>query len=158
MMGKKKEIEVLVSGGQATAGPPLGPALGPLGVNVLQVVNRINELTKPYSGMKVSVKVVVDLETKGFDVIVGTPSAAALIVKELGIEKGSGNPKAEKVGDISLESVRRIAEIKMADGYAKDLKGAMKEVLGTCLSMGVTVGGKDPREVQRELDRSGAPA
>ncbi|MEM3022204.1 MAG: 50S ribosomal protein L11, partial [Candidatus Bathyarchaeia archaeon] len=87
-----------------------------------------------------------------------TPSAAALIVKELGIEKGSGNPKAEKVGDISLESVRRIAEIKMADGYAKDLKGAMKEVLGTCLSMGVTVGGKDPREVQRELDRSGASA
>lgn len=158
MMGRKKEIEVLVSGGQATAGPPLGPALGPLGVNVLQVVNRINELTKPYSGMKVSVKVIVDLETKGFEVIVGTPSAAALIVKELGIEKGSGSPKAEKVGDISLESVKRIAEIKMADSYAKDLKGAMKEVLGTCLSMGVTVEGKDPREVQRELDRGGVPA
>ncbi len=158
MMGRKKEIEVMVSGGQATAGPPLGPALGPLGVNVLQVVNRINELTKPYSGMKVSVKVIVDLETKGFEVIVGTPSAAALIVKELGVEKGSGNPKAEKVGDISLESVKRIAEIKMADSYAKDLRGAMKEILGTCLSMGVTVDGKDPREVQRELERGGVPA
>jgi large subunit ribosomal protein L11 len=157
-MGRKKEIEVMVSGGQATAGPPLGPALGPLGVNVLQVVNRINELTKPYSGMKVSVKVIVDLETKGFEVIVGTPSAAALIVKELGVEKGSGNPKAEKVGDISLESVKRIAEIKMADSYAKDLRGAMKEILGTCLSMGVTVDGKDPREVQRELERGGVPA
>ena len=158
MMGRKKEIEVMVSGGQATAGPPLGPALGPLGVNVLQVVKRINELTKPYSGMKVSVKVIVDLETKGFEVIVGTPSAAALIVKELGIEKGSGNPKAEKVGDISLESVKRIAEIKMAESYAKDLKGVMKEILGTCLSMGVTVDGKDPREVQRELERGGVPA
>jgi large subunit ribosomal protein L11 len=158
LMGRKKEIEVMVSGGQATAGPPLGPALGPLGVNVLQVVNRINELTKPYSGMKVSVKVIVDLETKGFEVIVGTPSAAALIVKELGVEKGSGNPKAEKVGDISLESVKRIAEIKMADSYAKDLRGAMKEILGTCLSMGVTVDGKDPREVQRELERGGVPA
>jgi len=158
LMGRKKEIEVMVSGGQATAGPPLGPALGPLGVNVLQVVKRINELTKPYSGMKVSVKVIVDLETKGFEVIVGTPSAAALIVKELGIEKGSGNPKAEKVGDISLESVKRIAEIKMAESYAKDLKGVMKEILGTCLSMGVTVDGKDPREVQRELERGGVPA
>jgi large subunit ribosomal protein L11 len=157
-MGEKKEIEALVSGGQATAGPPLGPALGPLGVNVLQVANRINELTKPYSGMKVSVRITVDVETKEFEVSIGTPTAAALIVKELGVEKGSGNPKAEKVGDLSLEAVRRIAEIKMADSYAKDLKGAMKEVLGTCLSMGVTVGGRDPREVQRELEEGGPPA
>jgi large subunit ribosomal protein L11 len=156
-MGEKKEIEALVSGGQATAGPPLGPALGPLGVNVLQVVNRINELTKPYSGMKVSVRITVDVETKEFEVSIGTPTAAALIVKELGVEKGSGNPKAEKVGDLSLEAIRRIAEIKMADSYAKDLKGAMKEVLGTCLSMGVTVGGRDPREVQRELEEGGPP-
>jgi len=156
-MGEKKEIEALVSGGQATAGPPLGPALGPLGVNVLQVVNRINELTKPYSGMKVSVRITVDVETKEFEVSIGTPTAAALIVKELGVEKGSGNPKAEKVGDLSLEAVRRIAEMKMADSYAKDLKGAMKEVLGTCLSMGVTVGGRDPREVQRELEEGGPP-
>ena len=78
-MADKKIVELLVSGGQATAGPPLGPALGPLGVNVMMIVNKINELTKDYAGMKVPVKVAVDPETKEFEVSVGTPTASALI-------------------------------------------------------------------------------
>ena len=82
-MAEKKSVELLVSGGRAAAGPPLGPALGPLGVNVLAIVNKINDLTKDYSGMKVPVKVFVDTETKEFEVIVGTPTASALIVSEL---------------------------------------------------------------------------
>ena len=94
-LGEKKQVEALLSGGEVNAGPPLGPALGPLGVNVLQIVNRINELTKAYSGMKVPVRVVVDIETKEFEVEIGTPTTSALVVKELGIQKGSGNPKAE---------------------------------------------------------------
>ena len=151
-MADKKVVELLVSGGQATGGPPLGPALGPLGVNTMAVVNRINELTRDYAGMKVPVKVAVDVENKEFEVSVGTPTASALVVSELKIEKGSGTPNTAKVGNLSMDQLVRIAKIKRAELLARDLKDAAKEMLGTCVSMGVTVEGKDPREVQKEID------
>jgi large subunit ribosomal protein L11 len=152
MSEAKKIVEALVAGGQATAGPPLGPALGPLGVNVLAIVNKINEVTKDYAGMKVPVKIIVDTETKEFEVTMGTPTASALIVSELKIEKGSGSPKAQKVGDLSMEQVVRIAKLKQAELLSTNTKAAVKEILGTCVSMGATVEGKDPREVQKEID------
>jgi len=152
MSEAKKVVEALVAGGQATAGPPLGPALGPLGVNVLAIVNKINEVTKDYAGMKVPVKVIVDTETKEFEVTVGTPTTSALIVSELKIEKGSGSPKAQKVGNLSMEQVVRIAKRKQTELLSPNLKAAVKEVLGSCVSMGVTVEGKDPKEVQKEID------
>jgi large subunit ribosomal protein L11 len=126
--------------------------LGPLGVNVLQIVNKINEVTKAYAGMKVPVKVIVDVDTKSFEVDVGTPTTSALIVKELGIEKGSGTPKATKVGDLAPEAVLRIAQKKRTSSYARTLKSAAKEVAGACVSMGVTIGTKDPKEFIKELD------
>jgi len=150
-LGEKKQVEALLSGGEATAGPPLGPALGPLGVNVLQIVNRINELTNAYAGMKVPVRVIVDVDTKDFEVEIGTPTTSALIVKELGIEKGSGNPKAEKAGNLTMEQVARIATMKLPGSYALASTGAAKEVLGACISMGITVDGREPREVQKEI-------
>ncbi len=150
-MGEKKQVEALLSGGEANAGPPLGPALGPLGVNVLQIVNRINELTAAYAGMKVPVKVIVDVDTKGFEVEIGTPTTSALIVKELGIEKGSGNPKTEKAGNLTIEQVAKIAQMKRPGSYALSDSSAAKEVLGTCVSMGITIDGKDPREIQKEV-------
>ena len=152
MSGAKKTVEALVAGGQATAGPPLGPALGPLGVNVLAIVNKINEVTKDYAGMKVPVKVIVDPETKEFEVTVGTPTASALIVSELKVEKGSGSPKAQKIGDLTMEQLVKIAKMKRVQLLASDTKKAAKEILGTCVSMGVTVEGKDPREVQKEIE------
>ena len=152
-MGDKKQVEALLNGGEANAGPPLGPALGPLGVNVLQIVNRINELTKAYAGMKVPVRVVVDTETKEFDVEIGTPTTSALLVKELGIQKGSGTPKTEKVGNLTIDQVVKIANMKMPSSYAKSPKTAAKEVMGTCVSLGITIEGKDPREAQKELDQ-----
>lgn len=151
-MVEKKIVDLLVSGGQATAGPPLGPALGPLGVNTMAVVTKINELTKDYAGMKVPVKVAVNVEDKTFDVTIGTPTASALIVSELKIEKGSGTPNTEKVGDLTMEQVVRIAKVKLPQLLASTVKGATKELLGTCVSMGVTVEGKDPREVQNEIN------
>lgn len=151
-MADKKIVELLVNGGQATAGPPIGPALGPLGVNVVMIVNKINELTKDYAGMKVPVKISVDPETKEFDVTVGTPTTSALIVSELKIEKGSGAPNTQKVGNLTMEQVIRIAKIKRKELLAKTLKAAAKEVLGSSVSMGVTIEGKDPREVQKEID------
>lgn len=151
-MGEMKVVEALVNGGEATAGPPLGPALGPLGVNVLAIVNKINEVTKDYSGMKVPVKISVNTDNKEFEVTVGTPTASALLVSELGVTKGSGTPNTEKIGDLSLEQVVKIAKMKSADVLAKDLKAAVKEVLGTGVSMGVTVDGKDPRAIQKEIN------
>jgi large subunit ribosomal protein L11 len=151
-MGEKKIVEALVNGGKATAGPPLGPALGPLGVNVLAIVNKINEITKDYSGMKVPVKISVDTDNKEFEVTVGTPTTSALLVSELGVTKGSSTPNTDKIGDISFEQAVRIAKVKTNDVLARDLKAAVKEVLGTSVSMGVTVEGKDPRDVQKDID------
>jgi len=151
-MGEKKVVELLVNGGQANAGPPLGPALGPLGLNVMAVVTKINELTKDYAGMKVPVKITADSEDKSFEISVGTPTASALIVAELKFEKGSGTPNTVKVGNLSMEQMVRIAKIKQPQLLSPTLKKATKEMLGTCVSLGVTVEGKDPREVQKEVD------
>lgn len=151
-MADKKVIEAIVSGGQANAGPPLGPSLGPLGVNIVAIVNKINEVTKAYAGMKVPVKISVDPEDKTFEITVGTPTASALIVAELKIEKGSGTPNSVKVGDLTMEQIVKIAQIKGPQLLAPTTKKAAKELLGTCVSMGVTVEGKDPREIQKEID------
>jgi large subunit ribosomal protein L11 len=151
-MSERKVVEALVNGGQATAGPPLGPTLGPLGLNVLSVVKKINEVTQDYAGMKVPVKILIDTETKEFDVIVGTPTTAALVVKELGIQKGSGTPKTQKVGNLSMEQVIRITRLKRGGLFSRTFKDAAKEVLGSCISLGVTVDNKEPRDVQKEID------
>ncbi|HDO19512.1 MAG TPA: 50S ribosomal protein L11 [Thermoplasmatales archaeon] len=145
-------IEVLVEGGKANAGPPLGPALGPLGVNVMQVVNAINEKTKQFDGMKVPVKVIIDPKTKSFEIEVGTPPATALILKELGIEKGAGNPRTEKVGNLTMDQVIKIAKMKYSDLLGRDLKRKVKEIVGSCVSIGVTIEGKAPKEIQKEID------
>ncbi|RJS87680.1 50S ribosomal protein L11 [Candidatus Bathyarchaeota archaeon] len=151
-MAEKKVIEALINGGQATAGPPLGPALGPLGVNVLAVVNKINELTSSYAGMRVPVKITVDVDTKEFEIEVGMPTTSALIVKEAGIQKGSSTPNTETAGNISFEQVVKIAKIKMSGLLARNLKSAVKEIVGTCLSMGVTIDQKNPKSVLKEID------
>jgi large subunit ribosomal protein L11 len=148
----KEVVEVLVTGGRATAGPPLGPAIGPLGVNVMQVVNEINEKTKDYEGMQVPVKVIVDTETRKFEIEIGIPPTTALIKKELGIETAAHEPRHEIVGNLTLDQVIKIAKMKMDAMLSYTLKNAVKEVLGTCGSMGVTVEGKDPKEVQKEID------
>jgi large subunit ribosomal protein L11 len=150
-MGEKKSISALVSGGEASAGPPLGPTLGPLGVNVLQVVNTINEKTNDFPGMKVPVKVEVDTETKKFTVEVGIPPTAALVAKEAGIAKGSGASGSIYVGDVSIASAVKIAKMKIDGSYAKDVRGAVKEVLGSCVSMGIKVEGKPPKEVYADI-------
>lgn len=147
-----KTVDLIVAGGEATAGPPLGPALGPLGINIMAVVTKINEVTKDYAGMKVPVKISVNPEDKTFDVTVGTPPASALLVAELKVEKGSSTPNSAKIGDLSIDQIVRIAKIKKPEMLANTLKDAAKEILGTCVSVGATVEGKDPREVQQEVD------
>lgn len=142
-------VEALVAGGKASAGPPLGPALGPLGVNVAAVVSKINEMTKDMNGMQVPVKIKVRSRTD-FDVEVGTPPTSALILKEAGVEKGSGD-KSTLVGEITMEQVIRIAEIKRKNLLSKDLKKAASEIVGTCGSLGIKVDGVSSKQAQQML-------
>ncbi len=151
-MGEKKVISALVAGGEASAGPPLGPALGPLGVNVLAIVNEINKATSDFKGMRVPVKVEVDQETKQFSVSVGTPTTSALIAKEAGIAKGSAKPNLEFVADITFDKVLGIARSKVSGSYARTLRSVVKEVVGSCVSMGIKVEGTDPREFMKQID------
>jgi large subunit ribosomal protein L11 len=151
-MGEKKAINALVTGGEASAGPPLGPALGPLGVNVLAIVNEINKQTSDFKGMRVPVKVEVDLETKGFTVSIGTPTTSALIAKESGAPKGSAKPNTDFVGNLTVDKVINIAKSKMAGSYAVSVRSAVKEVVGSCVSMGVKVEGMDAREFIKQVD------
>jgi large subunit ribosomal protein L11 len=150
-MTESKSISALVTGGEASAGPPLGPALGPMGINVLQVVNTINDKTKDFPGMKVPVKVEVDPDTKKFTVEVGVPPTAALISKEAGVAKGSGASGTVVAGNISIESAIKIAKMKIDSSYANDIRGALKEVIGTCLSLGMQVENKPPKDVYNDI-------
>ncbi len=145
-------LEVLVEGGKATSGPPVGPALGPLGLNIMEVVGAINEKTKVFSGMKVPVKLTINTKTKEYEITVGTPPTSALILQALGLEKGSVNAREEKIGNLTMEEVRKIALMKRDTLLGKNLKEKVKEVIGGCISMGVTVEGKDPREAQRDIN------
>ena len=151
-MGEKQVINVLVTGGEASAGPPLGPALGPLGVNVLGIVNEINRQTGDFKGMRVPVKVEVDKETKQFVISVGTPTTSAIIAKVSGIDNGSAKPYTHLVGNLTLEMVISIAMSMIAGSYAADIKADAKEVVGSCVSMGVKVEGKDARVFMKEID------
>ncbi|MEM0367098.1 MAG: 50S ribosomal protein L11 [Candidatus Nitrosocaldus sp.] len=151
-MGERKTLSLLVTGGEASAGPPLGPSLGPLGVNILAVVNAINEKTREYAGMKVPVKVEVDVESKEFTIDVGIPPTAMLIMKEAGISKGSSKAGQEYVGNISVDKVIKVARLKMNSSYARSLKAVVKEVVGACVSLGVTVDGMKPKEALRAID------
>ena len=145
-------VEALVAGGKATAAPPLGPALGPLGVNIGQVVAEINKKTSVFNGMQVPVKVIVNTDTKSFEISIGTPPAAALILKEAGIQKGSGNPKTDKVADVLIEQIIKVAKMKEDRLLGRDLKAKVKEIIGTCNSMGILVEGKPAVEAIKEVN------
>jgi len=151
-MTNKQTISSLVTGGEASAGPPLGPALGPMGVNILQIISAINEQTKEFQGMKIPVTVSVDADTKKWEIEVGIPSASALLLKEAGIQKGSGTSGTEWVGEVSADMIAKIAKVKLETSYASSLKSVAKQIVGTCVSLGIKVEGKTPKEFTAEID------
>jgi large subunit ribosomal protein L11 len=152
-MAGAQKVSSLVTGGQASAGPPLGPALGPMGVNIMEVIKAINEKTKDFEGMKVPVTVTVYPDTKKWEVEVGIPSAAALVLKEAGIQKGSGTSGTDWVGDIGIESIVKVAKTKLESSYASSLKSVAKEIIGTCLCLGIKIEGKSPKEITAEISQ-----
>jgi Ribosomal protein L11 len=143
-------VEALVDGGKASAGPPLGSSLGPLGVNIGEVVAKINEKTRAFAGMKVPVKVIVKND-KSFDIKVGTPPMSALIKSELGLQSGSSNARTTKVANMTLEQAKKIAEMKQDSLLGATEKARVLEVAGNCVSVGVTIDGKDPKVFQKDV-------
>jgi large subunit ribosomal protein L11 len=143
-------IELLVEGGEASAGPPLGPALGPTDVNVGQVVQAINDETADFEGTEVPVTVTV--EEGDHEIEVGLPPTAALVKDELGFETGSGRPQAEFVADMSVEELKKVAEMKADDLLSYDTKNAAKEIAGSCVCLGVKIEGQDPRRAAERID------
>jgi large subunit ribosomal protein L11 len=144
-------VDLLVDGGKATPGGAMGPALGPLGVNIKEVVDEINSKTQAYQGMKVPVKITVNKKTKSFELAIGIPPASALVLKAANITKGSGTPNTAKVGDITFQQLIDAAKAKWPDLAASTLDAACKEVLGTMITIGVTCDGKNPKDVQKEI-------
>lgn len=143
-------IETVVEGGKVAAGP-LGPVLGPAGVNMGKVVAKLNEVTKSYSGMKVPVKIIID-DKKDFTIEIGTPPVSQLVIMKTKIEKGSGRPKDTFVGNITIKQCIEIQEMKGKDMLGGTLKARVKEVVGTCVSMGVTVEGVNPRQMSKDIE------
>lgn len=141
-------VKALIPGGKASAGPPLGPALGPLGVNVAEIVSKINNMTKDLDGMQVPVKLIVKSRTE-YEVEVGTPPTSALILKEAGVEKGTGD--GEVVADVTMEQILKVVSIKKEGLLSKSVKNAVREVVGTCRSMGVTIEGRSSEDMQKVI-------
>ncbi len=131
-------IKLQIEAGKATPAPPVGPALGQHGVNIMGFVKEYNEKTASQAGSIVPVEITV-YEDRSFDFIIKSPPASDLLRKAAGVDKGSGNPLVEKVGIISRDKVKEIAETKINDLNAADLDGAMKIIEGTARSMGIQV-------------------
>ena len=131
-------IKLHVPGGQANPAPPVGPALGQHGVNIMEFCKQFNVRTQDKQGITIPVEITV-YGDRSFTFITKTPPAAVLIQRALGIPKGSGVPNREKVGKLTQAQLRQIAETKMPDLNANDVEGAMKQIAGTARSMGVEV-------------------
>ena len=151
-MSKKTTVDCLVDGGKATAGPPLGSSLGPLKVNVGAIVTEINKKTADFKGMKVPVKVIIDNDTKAFEIEIGTPPASQLIKTELKLDKGSSEPDKVKVDVLAIEQVIKIAKMKMGSLLVRNLKNAVKTIAGSCVPLGILIEGKSVAEVIKEID------
>lgn len=149
-----QSISVMVEGGKATAAPPLGPALGPLGVNMGKIIEDINRATADMKGMQVPVQVSVD-DKKNVTIEVGKPPTSALIKKELGVQKGSGQAGAVRAGDLTAEQVKKIARIK----FGSDEPRFARQVEGAARSMGITIGkGALTEEEKQQAKKAAAKA
>ena len=149
----KVVVKALVTGGSASGGPPIGPAVGPTGINIKDVVDEINKQTTVFRGLTVPVRIECDPETKQFEIFIETPSTASLLLKEVGVEKGSSACSDEKIGNLTLDQVQNVVEAKREKFLDKTYKAALKTVLGTALSAGLTVEGEDPRVIQERINK-----
>jgi len=131
-------VKLQIPAGKATPAPPVGPALGQYGINMMEFIKSYNEKTAAQMGTIIPVEITI-FEDRSFTYVLKTPPAGELLKKAVGVEKGSGTPNRQKVGMISHEKLREIAELKMPDLNANDIEGAMKIIAGTARSMGIEI-------------------
>lgn len=146
------QIKLLVEAGDMKPGPVLSQKLGPTGIPINQVIQKVNESTKSFKGLKVPVELEIDIKTKDVNIKVLSPPVSELLKKELGAEKGSGDHKQINVANASIEQIISIAKTKFPDLLSKDLKAAVKTILGSCISLGILVENKSPKEIINEID------
>jgi len=149
----KEVIELLVEGGNAKPGPNIGPKLSQLKLNVGEVISKINEATKEFKGLQVPVKIIVDTETRKYEIEVGLPPTSSLLKREANIEVAKRTKPDEVVGNVTMEQIIKVAKMKMKDLNTTNLKSAVKMVLGTALSLGLTVNNRNPKELIKEVDQ-----
>ena len=147
------EVKLLVDGGKMQPGPAVAQQLGPLGINLGQLITDVNTATKGFSGMKVPVVLEVDPDTKAVEISVSSPPVSELVKKELKLEKGSGEPHKYKVGNLAIEQVIGIAKTKLPNLLDKTLKAAVKTVVGTCVSLGVLIESKSAADTEKAIDK-----
>ena len=145
------QIKLLVEGGSMQPGPALSQKLGPAGINIGQVIQKVNDATKSFQGMKVPVEVDID-SSKNIEVKVFSPPVAELLKKELGIEKGSGLQKKTKMANASIEQIISVSKTKLPNLLSRTLEAAVKSVLGSCITLGILVENKNPLEVIRDIE------
>jgi large subunit ribosomal protein L11 len=145
-------IKLLVDGGAMKPGPALSQKLGPAGIPINNVIQKVNESTKAFSGIQVPVELDVNPSTREFEVRVFSPPVSGLVKKELKIEKGSGTQKKFYVGNASIEQIISLAKTKMQNLLCKDVRSAVKTIIGTCVSLGVLIENKPAKEVEREIE------
>ncbi len=148
----KEKLDLMVEGGKATVGPAVAQKLGPLKINMQEVLTKVNEKTQAFKGMQVPVKLTVDTETKEVEVEVGTPPTCELIKKELKLEKGSGEPNKKKVANMSIEQVIKVAKMKQESFFTKNKTSAVKCVIGSANSLGILVEGKTGEELVPKIN------
>lgn len=146
------KVKLIVDGGSMQPGPAVAQQLGPMGINLGKVISDVNAATSGFKGVKVPVEIDVNGKTKTYEIKVFSPPTAELIKKELGLEKGSGEALKTKVGNIAFERIIHIANTKLPNLLAKNLKSAVKLVVGTCVSLGVLIDNKEPKEIESDID------
>ena len=151
-MSKKETIEILVEGGKAKADASMAQKLGPMKINIQEVLRTINEKTNSFGGMKVPVQITVDPETKEFEISVGTPPISELIKKELNLDKGSSFPNKDKVANVGIEHVIKFAKMKESSILHNSVKSVVKTVIGSCNSLGILIEGKEAKEINKDID------
>lgn len=147
------KVNLLVDGGDMKPGPSIGQQLGPLGINIGKVMSDVNGATSDFKGMKVPVELDIDSKTKKFTVKVFSPPTSELLKKELGAEKASGTPNKMRVGNLAIEQIIKIAKIKYPNMIVSSFKSSVRSVIGSCVSLGIFIENKDPKEVGQEIDR-----
>ena len=145
------QIKLLVEGGNMKPGPALSQKLGPVGIPMNRVLQKINDATKNFNGLKVPVELEINPSTKEFEVNVFSPPVSELLKSELKIEKGAGAHKKLQVANASIEQIISVAKTKLPNMLCKDLKSAVKTVVGTCVSLGVLIENKSAVEIEREI-------